>query len=295
MDTRRSFLPSPPESPVFPSAIWKKNLSPIRISFEDDYPPSPSYSFSSPVEDERAICHLLEDSFELIGEGEESRVYKAQIMSFGQSSYAAVKMCKRLCNSLDLLGEARLISSLPDKPGREHVVNLLGYDDHQHALILEYYPFSLKSYINDNGPDRPHAVQWTRNLIEGLEFLRSSGIVHGDIKPANILLNSSLSPIITDLSLQPEEMLTTVYAAPELLRLHASSPTHSSDLYSLGLTIYFIATGCEPYAQAKNRFQKLSWARSGEPAKFLDIPAGKCRNIVLSLTANDPSSRRAEF
>jgi serine/threonine protein kinase len=96
---------------------------------------------------------------------------------------------------------------------------------------------------------------------QGLDYLHKSGIVHGDLKPANILLRSArndrrgfvckvgdfgLSRALgaEQTHLETANFGTASYAAPELLSGKLSS---ASDIYSFGMIIWGLASGSEPY------------------------------------------------
>ena len=122
------------------------------------------------------------------------------------------------------------------------------------------------------------------HLISGLAFLHSHECVHGDIKPANILLRCTdlgYEPLYCDFSSSAIASYNTAevtamtpdYTAPELLsslttRGKSTLPTLAADVYALGVTLLFTATGRSPYACAAMEIQKLAMAREGKPLEF---------------------------
>ncbi|RME24226.1 MAG: serine/threonine-protein kinase PknK [Deltaproteobacteria bacterium] len=89
-------------------------------------------------------------------------------------------------------------------------------------------------------------------IAEGLARLHARGVIHGDLKPSNVLVDPDDRPRIIDLGLAHdggpgEEGFagTLGYAAPELLR--GEAPTPSSDIYALGAIAYRICTGRGPF------------------------------------------------
>ncbi|KAK4627310.1 Mitogen-activated protein kinase kinase 7 [Fulvia fulva] len=127
------------------------------------------------------------------------------------------------------------------------------------------------------------------DLINGLDFLHSNGVVHADIKPGNILLDISehatdQKPVIRaryidfSAAFMPEKDDpsnaggTWDYMAPEQMRIQPewNTPTFASDVWSLGLTLLYILVGGSPYTAAcgGNNFMLREAIKSGDPLQF---------------------------
>lgn len=107
------------------------------------------------------------------------------------------------------------------------------------------------------------AVCWLGSrLCAALEFAHEKGVLHRDIKPANILLNNYGRPFLADFNLacqadQAEDVIvggTLPYMSPEHLKAFLSQENddwkqvnEQSDIYSLGVVLYELATGVKPY------------------------------------------------
>lgn len=97
-----------------------------------------------------------------------------------------------------LQSEARILTVLMDRPCfKDHVVQFYGYETHHKALVMERVPFTLEDLVSDLNEEQPSRRQQrvreellpaSRHLIRGLDFLHRENVIHGDIKPANILL-----------------------------------------------------------------------------------------------------------
>jgi serine/threonine protein kinase/tetratricopeptide (TPR) repeat protein len=100
-----------------------------------------------------------------------------------------------------------------------------------------------------------------RQIAEGLRFAHSEGIVHSDLKPANVLIDEDGSPQLIDFGIAYDRTApgvrelvigcTRPYASPEQLNtvLRASiEHDHRTDLYSLGVVAYELTTGRLPFA-----------------------------------------------
>ena len=133
-------------------------------------------------------------------------------------------------------------------------------------LVMEYASKGcLEDLIKGNGllPTKV-AVQFIIQSLSGLQFIHNAGIVHRDIKPENILLkgngNGTLIPKIADFGLAREfskaggsvltqlgnAMGTILYMPPEQIR-DAHNVKETADLYSMGVTLYYLLTNKYPF------------------------------------------------
>lgn len=201
--------------------------------------------------------------------------------------------------------EAKILTYLTSHADAStHLVLFHGFDTAQHSIVLGAVPLSLETHAKaaSRTPFSTKtmfdpvvgAEEWAglaEALIGGLAFLHSTGCVHGDIKPANVLLRSEssggLSPLYCDFSsshivsgtgegedVEEVSAVTTEYLSPELLEaLSPRSParavaTYASDVFALGVTLLFAAIGDSPYAGARIASQKLGMAKEGLPFEF---------------------------
>jgi hypothetical protein len=160
------------------------------------------------------------------------------------------------------------------------------------------------------GPARRHYFRWVADLCRqaalALEHAHQAGIVHRDVKPANLLLDSAgklwvadfgLARVATDNGLtQTGEILGTLrYASPEQATGKPGLIDHRSDVYSLGVTLYELLTRQLMFA-AVNRMALLRQIADLEPIppRQMDraIPA-ELETIVLKAVAKDPLDRYA--
>lgn len=108
---------------------------------------------------------------------------------------------------------------------------------------------------------------FAKDLLQGLQYLHSNGIVFCDLKPSNILLNEygdlklsdfgmarKLVDLLSNFNDQESKKGTPYYMAPELFE---ENGVHSfqSDMWALGVIMYELATGVPPYA--KSNFSEL--------------------------------------
>ena len=174
----------------------------------------------------------------------------------------------RLSAEANLESEIGILKRLKHK----HIVRLFDVLRSQNNiyLVLEYCPSGdLRKLIGrGRGLQESQVRSFTRQLGEGLRYLRQNGIVHRDLKPGNILQARSSSgrdPVlkIADFGLArhmgPQSMAATwcgtpVYMAPEVLS--AAKYSASADLWSVGVILHEMATGKRPFS-APNQVQLL--------------------------------------
>ncbi|TFK52188.1 hypothetical protein OE88DRAFT_1657290 [Heliocybe sulcata] len=104
-----------------------------------------------------------------------------------------------------------------------------------------------------------HSREWFRLLLSGVEFLHRRGVVHNDIKPANILLSKQNVPVLIDFGFaekyDPQSskafLSDLAYGTPEYLSPERARglphDTRKSDIWSLGITFFEILTGRTPF------------------------------------------------
>jgi len=136
-----------------------------------------------------------------------------------------------------------------------------GFDQGRHYLVLEFVEGrDLYDRVRLNGVLTPmEAVAFTREVARGLQYAAGQGMVHRDVKPANLLMTPDGQAKIIDLGLalqadDEDERVTrdgttvgTVdYMSPEQAR-DSRKINERSDIYSLGCTLHYLLTGSAPY------------------------------------------------
>ena len=201
------------------------------------------------------------------------------------------------------------------KVDSDHVVRIhdCGSAKDVHFLVMEYVDGGTVWELMEKeggllAPER--ALQITVGVAEGLKAAGEFGIVHRDIKPDNIMLDSSGVPKLADLGLakQIKEvgattissgttttgvlMGTPSYMAPEQAQDSARVDPRA-DIYSLGVTFYHMTTGCLPYMASTPVGVLIKHARHPLPhpkARKPDLPDNICA-VICKMLEKDPRER----
>ena len=125
-------------------------------------------------------------------------------------------------------------------------------------MIVEYVPGgSLATRMAQGRLDAPTALKYLRGIAAGLDYAHSHGVVHRDVKPANVLLTAEDTPVLADFglakllegtSLKSMTGVTTgtpAYMAPEQVTGRDVGP--AADRYSLATIAYEMLTGVIPF------------------------------------------------
>jgi len=193
--------------------------------------------------------------YQRIGEGEMGTIYRATDESLKRD--VAIKLV-RGCYADDpescehLRNEACAAGKL-NHP-RVAQVHALNFSNGYPFLVMELVTgedFAQK-LAREGHIDERAALRMALDVAEGLSALHREGLVHGDIKPGNIVLDRDGNAKLVDFGLSGIRrrdsrgtlLGTPYYIAPELIR--GAADTHRSDLYSLGATLYHLLAGQPP-------------------------------------------------
>ncbi|UOY03140.1 serine/threonine-protein kinase [Blastococcus sp. PRF04-17] len=166
-------------------------------------------------------------------------------------------------------------------------------------LVMEHVPSrSLQDVVEEQGPLPPHAVaRIGLDVLEALDAAHQAGIVHRDVKPANVLVDGAGRACLTDFGIATttgDSSLTThgaligspSYMAPE--RANGEEPRPEVDLWSLGATLYAAVEGRPPFDKGEAMATLMSVV-SEHPAPMLR--AGPLEPVLRGLLTKAPAAR----
>jgi eukaryotic-like serine/threonine-protein kinase len=191
-------------------------------------------------------------------------------------------------------------------PAIVHVYDILENDGSGEAIVMEYVEGETLAETRARSPlPVRQAVGIARQVAEGLAAAHAAGLIHRDLKTRNVMLTSSGQAKILDFGLAKrlrhpdQEPLTAEGAVPGTLR--SMSPEQArgaaldarSDLFSLGIVLYEICTGREPFEgsdAAETRHKLIS--EPARPVTELNPAVPKLlADLIGGLLEKDPERR----
>lgn len=220
-----------------------------------------------------------------------------------RTSFGAHKVALKLPNEDDIDLEAiRHEAALWEEiKGHPNILPIIKADviDGQVYLASEYASDgSLQQWLKEHGgraPTLAQAVNLTQGILAGLGHLHSRRVIHRDLKPANILLQSE-TPRIADFGISrvlkttmasANTAGTPVYMAPECFE---GKRSERSDLWSVGVILYQLATGRLPFPQA-DAISLMNAILTREPEIDLTALPANLATFIRRALEKDPSRR----
>jgi len=197
----------------------------------------------------------------LIGEGGMASVYEAEHEMLGTK--VAIKVLNPILSANAQIkerfrNEAKLMASL-DHP---NITKVIDFDEQpqQLSIVMEFLNGEdLNDKIKRNGPlSEKEITDVFSQTLSAFQYAHEKGIVHRDIKPSNIFILKNGHVKILDFGIaklfgQGNEMTQTgtqmgtpIYMSPEQVKADKSID-HRSDIYSLGVTMFYAINGKPPY------------------------------------------------
>lgn len=194
----------------------------------------------------------------LLGTGTFGKVYLAKDEQLGR--LVAVKVAKNPSQNKKqfetFLSEARMLAKL-DHPNIVPVYDVINSQSEGVFIISKYLDGGNLSKVIANGPHSfPDIAKWIAIIAEALHHAHVRGLVHRDIKPDNILLDSKGNLFIADFGLALTDELfdlttgllgTPAYMSPEQASGQAHMVDGRTDIFSLGVILYEFLAGRRPF------------------------------------------------
>ncbi len=186
-----------------------------------------------------------------------------------------------------------------------NIVQFYGYCENPYRIVMEYMPKgSLDRVLHDPQENLSWdlRIRIAMDISSGLAFLHCEDILHRDVKSLNVLLNEVYRAKLTDFGLSSikhesqsssaakQSAGTLAWMAPELTTGDEGC-TKESDIYSLGITLWELASRELPFKDvAKPALIPLKAAQGKRDKIPLDCPA-KLASLIEACWATEPSER----
>ena len=235
------------------------------------------------------------DVLEVIDVGGFSRVYRAIQRRFDRA--VAVKVLnagftdERQRRAFER--ECRVMGQLSSHPNIVTVYDSATTESGLPAIVMELY---TGTYRTAGRLSVPEVVDVGRKIADALDHIHRQGIVHRDLKPHNLFISQHGEPAIADFGISTMggehtsgARFTLKYAPPELLREGVSDA--AGDVYSLGVTLYQLASGRVPF-EGPDEAAVVRQVMVADPAPLArsDAPV-ELERVIARCLAKQPGGR----
>jgi polo-like kinase 4 len=238
---------------------------------------------------------------DLLGKGGFANVYRARCKHNGQE--VAIKMIdKKLMRAAGMVARVQNEVEIHCQLKHPSILELYKFfEDQKYVyLVLEMcHNGELQQYLNSHSrvlSEREAAVYLTQ-IIDGLEYLHSHGIVHRDLTLSNLLLTRDMSVKIADFGLatklqMPDEKHLTMCGTPNFIspEIVARQPHGlGTDVWSLGCMLYTFFTGHPPFDTegVKSTLNKVASGTFIMPKNL----SQDAQNLIAAMLQKDPKQR----
>ena len=235
-----------------------------------------------------------------------SVVYKAKDKLLNR--FVAIKILKpQFINDHKFIDSFRRESQAAASMSHPNIVNIydVGREGNIHYIVMELIEGrTLSDYIKAQGAmSYPKVIALSKQIAAALAFAHKNHIIHRDVKPHNVMITPNGTAKITDFGIAKAVNAATIvdntdgiigsvhYFSPEQAR--GGYVDEKSDIYSLGITIYEMATGKVPFDGENTVAIALMHLRDEiTPPRcyFPDIPSS-LEKIILKCTMKQPEQR----
>ncbi|WP_210363776.1 Stk1 family PASTA domain-containing Ser/Thr kinase [Bacillus sp. REN3] len=242
---------------------------------------------------------------DMIGGGGMANVYLAHDMILDRD--VAVKMLRLdFANDDEFIRRFHREAQSATSLAHPNIVSIydVGEEDGLYYIVMEYVDGqTLKQYIQQHAPiPVEEALDIMQQLTSAISHAHHNHIIHRDIKPHNILIDSSGMVKITDFGIAMALSATSITQTNSVLgSVHYLSPEQArggmankkSDIYSIGIVMFELLTGRLPFSGESAVSIALKHLQSETPSLRRWNPKipQSVENIVLKATAKDPFHR----
>lgn len=249
----------------------------------------------------------------VIGEGTTSRVYRSYNKYFKKEVVIKVLSPNLVLKNPKLkeifFEEAYILSKI----SHPNIIKILDADENG------IYSYSVTEFLEGNtiedilkekiffGPRE--AIKIIIQICEALDYLKTLGIVHRDIKPGNIILSRCGIAKIIDFGISKvinEPVKYALIGGPMCGTLYYMSPEqltdservdHRADMYSLGATFYHMVTGRKPFeSNSVSEIMTMHITETPKEPKTLSLLIiDELSNLIMTLLEKTPSKRFEDY
>jgi formylglycine-generating enzyme required for sulfatase activity/predicted Ser/Thr protein kinase len=238
-----------------------------------------------------------------LGKGAMGVVYLAEDVGLGRKVALKILPPALACDE-ELVKRFRREASLASKLEHPGIVRIYGVDE---SVSTHYYAMQYVEGANlrEYECDFREVARIGKAVAEALAYAHREGVLHRDIKPENILINQAEgTPLIADFGLAREESVRTftrsgqivgtpAYMSPEQARGTSTGIDARTDQYSLGATLYELATGSKAL-DAPDMRALLVKIMSEDPPPLRSVRSQVPREletIIMKSMEKDPAKR----
>ena len=240
-----------------------------------------------------------------IGTGSTSRVDKARdtlidrtvVLKTFATGFGSPELQK------EFLREAQILGRL-SHPNIISIYDLGVNDDGSAYLVTEYVPGqTLDAVMTEKGPiPLARAGVWAGDLASALARAHKAGVIHGDVKPANIFVTEEgqiklgdfgIARYATQVSGSASLVGTPAYLSPEQIK--GETQDHRSDIFSIGIVLYQLTTGVRPFdgSSVAAVCAQIVARQPPPPSRYNPSLPVEFDRIVMRCLAKDPAGRYA--
>jgi len=240
-----------------------------------------------------------------IGVGASSRVDKAHdtlidrtvVLKTFATGFGSPELQKQFLREAQILGRL-------SHPNIISIYDLGTNDDGSAYLVTEYVPGkTLDAVLAEKGPvPLARAGVWAGDLASALSRAHKAGVIHGDVKPANIFVTEhgqiklgdfGIARFATQVSGAASLVGTPAYLSPEQIK--GDPQDHRSDIFSIGIVLYQLTTGIRPFdgSSVAAVCAQIVAKQPAPPSHHNPTLPPEFDRIVMRCLAKDPADRYA--